>query len=246
MRKLLYMPLFALIMVLVACNQGDQEGMQGDDMTYDRVNYGQGEGERGNRGYEGIYGGQRDFNMDLWGRKSQEYAERNQEGNNGFIPDAGQNNTKQEAQNQTPTESNSEGPVGNDKESNDQSLSNLQTQVIELTNAEREKQGLDPLKASKEVSKVAQAKSKDMAKNDYFSHTSPTYGSPFDMLKDFGVDYTVAAENIAAGQQTPEEVVKGWMNSPGHRKNIMNRSVTHIGVGYAKEGNHWTQMFIGK
>ncbi|WP_347550094.1 CAP domain-containing protein [Pseudalkalibacillus hwajinpoensis] len=119
-------------------------------------------------------------------------------------------------------------------------------QVIDLTNAERKKQGLSNLKAMPSLSDVAQEKSQDMQEKNYFSHTSPTYGSPFDMMRDFGVDFTTAGENIAQGQQTPEAVVDAWMKSEGHRKNIMNKNFTHIGVGLAQDGNYWTQMFIGK
>lgn len=127
---------------------------------------------------------------------------------------------------------------------NEAASGDFQQQVIDLTNEAREKNGLKPLKNSNDVEEVAQVKSEDMSENDYFSHTSPTYGSPFDMLKEFGVDYSTAAENIAAGQQSPESVVDGWLNSSGHRKNIMNKNITHIGVGYAKDGNYWVQMFI--
>ena len=70
-----------------------------------------------------------------------------------------------------------------------------------------------------------------MQKNNYFSHTSPTYGSPFDMMRDQGVSYKSAGENIAQGQRTPQEVVQAWMNSEGHRRNILNSNYTHIGVG---------------
>lgn len=119
-------------------------------------------------------------------------------------------------------------------------------QVIDLTNAQRSKNGLPALKADTQLSGVAQRKSVDMQQNNYFSHTSPTYGSPFDMMRDFGVTYKSAGENIAQGQRTPQEVVNAWMNSEGHRKNILSSSFTHIGVGYEKTGNHWTQMFIGK
>jgi uncharacterized protein YkwD len=66
------------------------------------------------------------------------------------------------------------------------------------------------------------------------------------MMRDHGVNYKSAGENIAQGQRTPQEVVQAWMNSPGHRKNILSRDFTHIGVGYESQGNHWTQMFIGK
>lgn len=85
-----------------------------------------------------------------------------------------------------------------------------------------------------------------MAVNNYFSHTSPTYGSPFDMMKKFGISYTAAGENIAKGQRTPQEVVTAWMNSEGHRANILNKNYTHIGVGFEENGYIWTQQFIKK
>uniref|UniRef100_UPI001FA8CEA1 CAP domain-containing protein n=1 Tax=Clostridium peptidivorans TaxID=100174 RepID=UPI001FA8CEA1 len=117
-------------------------------------------------------------------------------------------------------------------------------EVVRLTNIERSKQGLKPLTLNAELSKVARIKSKDMVDKKYFDHNSPTYGSPFDMMKSFGISYRAAGENIAYGQRTPEEVVKGWMNSPGHRANILNGNFTEIGVGFYN--NYWTQMFIGK
>jgi len=126
------------------------------------------------------------------------------------------------------------------------SLSEFEQRVVELTNAERAKQGLPALKIDTELSKVARIKSEDMQKNNYFDHNSPTYGSPFDMMKKFGISYTSAGENIAQGQRTPEEVVQAWMNSAGHRANILNNGFTHIGVGYIESGNYWTQQFITK
>ncbi|PFR80466.1 serine protease [Bacillus cereus] len=126
------------------------------------------------------------------------------------------------------------------------SLSEFEQRVVELTNAERAKQGLPALKIDTELSKVARIKSEDMQKNNYFDHNSPTYGSPFDMMKKFGISYTSAGENIAQGQHTPEEVVQAWMNSAGHRANILNNGFTHIGVGYVESGNYWTQQFITK
>ncbi|MEH7238150.1 CAP domain-containing protein [Bacillus sp. JJ1562] len=125
------------------------------------------------------------------------------------------------------------------------SLSQFEQEVVTLTNNERAKQGLQPLKIDLKLSEVARTKSSDMKTNGYFSHTSPTYGSPFDMMKQFGVQYRAAGENIAMGQRSPQEVVNGWMNSEGHRKNILNSNFTHIGIGHV-EGNYWTQMFIGK
>ncbi|WP_419465914.1 CAP domain-containing protein [Bacillus spongiae] len=125
-------------------------------------------------------------------------------------------------------------------------ISDIEQKVINLTNEERRKNGLPDLKAYPELSNVARVKSEDMKKNNYFSHTSPTYGSPFDMIRNHGVTYRAAGENIAKGQPTPEEVVKAWMNSEGHRRNILSRNFTHIGVGYTDSGHYWTQMFVGK
>ncbi|KIL47975.1 CAP domain-containing protein [Jeotgalibacillus campisalis] len=125
-------------------------------------------------------------------------------------------------------------------------VSDFEQQVVELTNAERSKEGLPALELDTELSKVADDKSLDMQQNQYFSHTSPTHGSPFDMMKAYGIQYSSAGENIAMGQGSPEEVVQAWMNSEGHRKNIMSSSFTHIGVGHVENGNYWTQMFISK
>jgi uncharacterized YkwD family protein/spore coat assembly protein SafA len=125
----------------------------------------------------------------------------------------------------------------------------IENQVVQLTNQERAKYGLKPLVADWELARVARYKSADMRDRNYFSHTSPTYGSPFDMMKNFGISYRSAGENIAAGQRTPQEVVTAWMNSEGHRKNILSAGYTHIGVGYAQGGSkqhYWTQMFISK
>ncbi len=123
----------------------------------------------------------------------------------------------------------------------------IEKEVIRLTNLERQKAGLSPLGHNWEVSRVARYKSEDMRNNGYFSHTSPTYGSPFTMLKNFGIRYTAAGENIAMGQPTAQAVVQGWMNSSGHRTNILSKSFNQIGVGYAKSPKgriYWTQMFI--
>jgi uncharacterized YkwD family protein len=125
-------------------------------------------------------------------------------------------------------------------------ISQIAQQVIELTNNERRKNGLPPLSADASLSKVAQTKTNDMNAKHYFSHTSPTYGSPFDMMRDFGVTYRAAGENIAMGQTSAQQVVTSWMNSEGHRKNILSTSYTNIGVGYTSNGNYWSQMFIGK
>jgi uncharacterized YkwD family protein/spore coat assembly protein SafA len=122
----------------------------------------------------------------------------------------------------------------------------FEKKVVELVNAERAKRGLSALTYDWEVSRVARYKSQDMKDRGYFSHESPTYGSPFQMLRSFGISYRSAGENIAKGYSTPEAVVNGWMNSSGHRANILNASYTHIGVGYVAGGHYWTQMFIRK
>lgn len=133
-----------------------------------------------------------------------------------------------------------------ENDSDNESLNQFEREVFELTNIEREKQGLAPLQVDGELSKVAREKSRDMAVNGYFDHNSPTYGSPFDMMREYGISYHTAGENIAKGQRSPEEVVNAWMNSQGHRENILNGNFTHIGVGYVEQGNVWTQQFIGK
>ena len=128
----------------------------------------------------------------------------------------------------------------------DESITSFEQQVIDLTNEKRASRGLKPLNANWELSRVARYKSQDMANNKYFSHTSPTYGSPFNMIKNFGIKYRSAGENIAYGQRTPAQVVNSWWNSAGHRANMLNANYTDIGVGYGANGNYWTQMFIQK
>lgn len=130
--------------------------------------------------------------------------------------------------------------------SQDSSVLSYEKQVVDLVNKERTQRGLNALTQDWELSRVARYKSQDMKDNNYFSHTSPTYGSPFQMMKSFGITYKTAGENIAKGYKTPEAVVNGWMNSSGHRANILNSSFTRIGVGYVQNGNYWTQMFISK
>ncbi len=127
-------------------------------------------------------------------------------------------------------------------------FSSYQKQVLDLVNAERTKRGLKALTLDTKLSNVATMKSQDMIDKNYFDHNSPTYGSPFDMMKKFGVNYRSAGENIAEGQTSPQEVMNAWMNSEGHRKNILNPDFTTLGVGVAKTSSgrlYWTQMFIG-
>lgn len=118
--------------------------------------------------------------------------------------------------------------------------------VVELVNIERQKAGLPALKLDAAISNVARTKSKDMATNNYFAHQSPTYGSAGDMLRQFGISWRAWGENIAAGQATPEIVVNAWMNSSGHRANILSPNFNKIGVGYATNASgrpYWTQIF---
>lgn len=124
-------------------------------------------------------------------------------------------------------------------------MSEYEIRVVEFVNEIREEYGLNKLTLNSELSDVARLKSQDMHDNNYFSHTSPTYGSPYDMMTKYGIKYTFAGENLARGQKTPEQVVNAWMNSSGHRKNILSERYTQIGVGYVADGNYWTQHFIG-
>ena len=128
----------------------------------------------------------------------------------------------------------------------DTSITSYEQEVIRLVNEIRKQNGLKALTYDWELARVARYKSQDMKDNNYFSHTSPVYGSPFQMIKNFGISYRRAGENIAKGYATPQAVVNGWMNSSGHRANILNASYTHIGVGYVAGGNYRTQMFIAK
>ena len=128
----------------------------------------------------------------------------------------------------------------------DTTVLSFEEQVVRLVNKRRAEYGLKPLTQNWQLSRVARFKSQDMRDKGYFSHTSPTYGSPFQMIKSFGISYRTAGENIAKGYTSPESVVNAWMNSTGHRANILNASFTEIGVGYVANGGYWTQMFIGK
>lgn len=127
------------------------------------------------------------------------------------------------------------------------STSSFEDQVITLVNKERSNRGLQTLKKNSTLAYVARLKSQDMVSKNYFSHTSPAYGSPFTMMIHYGVKFSAAGENIAMGQQTPQAVMNAWMNSPGHRANILSAVYNQIGVGMAKNSSgvlYWTQEFI--
>lgn len=119
--------------------------------------------------------------------------------------------------------------------------STFATQVVTLVNKERANAGLSALKPDALLNKVALDKAKDMYANNYFDHTSPTYGSPFDMMRAYGIAYSYAGENIAKGQRTPQEVMTAWMNSAGHKANILNSHYGKIGVAYYN--GEWVQEF---
>ena len=120
--------------------------------------------------------------------------------------------------------------------------STFEDQVVTLVNQQRRQNGLSPLTHRADLKNVAHKKAEDMIKSNYFSHNSPNYGSPFDMLRTYGISYQTAGENIAKGQNSPEAVMNSWMNSPGHRQNILNNQYDAIGVGFYHGA--WVQMFI--
>jgi len=117
-------------------------------------------------------------------------------------------------------------------------------QVVNLVNQERAKAGLSPVTADTSIQAAAQVRAKEIEKS--FSHTRPDGSSFSTALTQQGVTYRGSGENIAWGQKTPEQVMNGWMNSDGHRANILNKNFTKIGVGYhqnASGTNYWTQLF---
>lgn len=128
----------------------------------------------------------------------------------------------------------------------DTSVTAYEQKVINLVNEIRVQNGLKALAYDWELSRVARYKSQDMKDNRYFAHTSPVYGTPGQMVKSFGISYKSVGENIARGYRTPQAVVDGWMNSSGHRANILNAKYTSIGVGYVADGHYWTQLFISE
>jgi len=177
------------------------------------------------------------------------------------VPEGQRPESSETPQNQDVPQTTGEGT--NDQANNDQApknqntqendgniaaLTNSEQQMLNLVNQERQKNNLPKLKADLEVTKVARVKSQDMVDNNYFSHYSPNYGSPFEMMKSFGIDYLHAGENLA-GNSTVQKAHTALMNSSGHRKNILSPDFTHIGIGIKpsdKYGYMFTQMFISK
>ncbi|MFR2534426.1 MAG: CAP domain-containing protein [Clostridia bacterium] len=150
-----------------------------------------------------------------------------------------------------PTTGNTGGNTNSNTGSNNQTTSDLnadEKEVFNLINQQRANSGLEALKIDSEVQKVARIKAQDMVNNNYFSHTSPTYGSPFEMLSSFKVSYRTAGENIA-GNSSNQAAVTAWMNSSGHKANILNSNFNYTGIGVVsspKYGKMYVQMFIGR
>ena len=128
------------------------------------------------------------------------------------------------------------------------SMNSDELEVFNLINQQRANNGLPNLKVDSEVQRVARIKAQDMVNNNYFAHESPTYGTPFNMLKSFKISYKTAGENIA-GNSSNQGAVNAWMNSSGHKANILNSSYNYTGIGVVssnKYGKIYVQMFIGK
>jgi uncharacterized YkwD family protein len=142
----------------------------------------------------------------------------------------------------------SAAPTGTNTPTGTGTLSSQGSRILQQANAERAKVGAKALKSNTELNKLATMKSKDIVEKNYFSHQSPTYGSPFDMMKTYGVSYMYAGENLAIDSDA-DKAHNAWMNSEGHKKNILNPDFTEIGIGLYPKGNGsyaYTQMFIGK
>ncbi len=249
--------LISLLLLLVACNDtnDNENASKNDPSEKDAISFTKTDASSGDLQTDQIehQNNRGNFNIDMFGLgeddKNWNQREQSRQGLDRQVPgqfrqgqqgqrNQGQQDQQQQQDQQTQDNANQTQPQ--------QGQNEYTSTVIKLTNQERSNQGLSPLKAHKKLSNVARNKAVDMQSNGYFSHTSPTHGSPFDMMKNAGVSYQSAGENIARGQRSPQQVVDAWMNSQGHRENILNENFTHIGVGYTESGNYWSQMFIQK
>ena len=154
-------------------------------------------------------------------------------------PEETPDNTPQQPDDNRPEQTPEQTP----EEDNDSSQGDYASQVVALVNAERAKYGLSALKVDSRVQQAAQVRAAETVQS--FSHTRPNGSSFSTALTEAGVSYTRSGENIAYGQSTPQQVVQAWMNSSGHRANILNESFTTIGVGYTVSGDtaYWAQLF---
>lgn len=126
-------------------------------------------------------------------------------------------------------------------------LSNEEQEVLDLINEQRRQYGLPELKAYGELQRVAKLKARDLVNNKYFSHTSPTFGTPFEMLQKEGVTYKYAGENLA-GNETGIKAVNAWMNSPAHKDNILDSDYEYTGIAVVDSevyGKVYVQLFLG-
>jgi uncharacterized protein YkwD len=126
--------------------------------------------------------------------------------------------------------------------------SRYDTELLELTNAERRKAGLPPLRYSAQLGQAAQRHAEDMARNNFFSHTGSNGSQVSDRVREAGYSYSYVGENISAGNATPAATLQNWMKSPGHRSNILKPEYTEIGFGYvsapsSRYGHYWVQVF---
>lgn len=161
-------------------------------------------------------------------------------------PSGGTEKPPAQEQPKPPSTGNDPGQPGN-ADPDTSGLTADEQRMLSLINAERSKYGLDSLKANLKLTGVARLKARDMIEKNYFSHTSPTYGSPFDMMRQFGVTYRTAGENLA-GAPSVDIAHTNLMNSPGHRANILNGSFKEVGIGIlsgSQYGKIFVQMFIG-
>lgn len=147
-----------------------------------------------------------------------------------------------------PSSSNAGGSTGGGQTTTTASMNADEKEVFDLINKQRANNGLQALKVDNEVQRVARIKAQDMVDNNYFAHESPIYGSPFNMLKSFKISYKTAGENIAANSSN-SGAVTSWMNSSGHKANILNSNFNYTGIGVvssSRYGKIFVQMFIGK
>lgn len=150
-----------------------------------------------------------------------------------------------------PNSNNSNNSSSNNSNSNSNTNTTMtadEKEVFDLINKQRTQNGLSALKLDTETLRVARIKAQDMVDNNYFSHNSPTYGTPFQMLNSFKISYKTAGENIA-GNSSNSAAVTAWMNSSGHKANILNSSFNYTGIGVVKSskyGKVYVQMFLGK
>lgn len=147
-----------------------------------------------------------------------------------------------------PNSNNSNNNSSSNSNSTTTSMTTDEKEVFDLINKQRTQNGLSALKLDTETLRVARIKAQDMVDNNYFSHNSPTYGSPFQMLSSFKISYKTAGENIA-GNSSNSAAVTAWMNSSGHKANILNSSFNYTGIGVvsnSKYGKVYVQIFLGK